>query len=67
MLPDSFVEEQDTGEEVTWWLDAIITVYCYEHVERFTFYRTIIERKQKMFVKIQFNSKNIMVRVYTLL
>lgn len=38
VFPDSFVEEQDTGGEVTWWLVAIIIqVHCYEHVVRFTF------------------------------
>lgn len=28
----SFVPEQDTDEEVTWWLGAITQIYCFEHV-----------------------------------
>lgn len=42
----SFVAGQDAGEEMTWWLVAIlIQVYCYECANRLAFYCPILKTK----------------------
>lgn len=42
LFPGSFVQEQDTDEEMTWWLAAIVIgPYCSEHVVWYSAYQTI--------------------------